>query len=767
MVARAHAADEWREETPAEAIHEEASAEPFASPEEEQEDQEEPDAQSPRWPERIATAILGLLAAAWIGVVAWVAARAFAAGPPAAETLIAGIAAASTPLALIGILYLLLRRTSRREARRFARTAASMRGEAAWLGEVLTTLSARIEENRRALGDHAHQLLLLGDDASARLGEISGAMRVETSELSRHSDRLEQAARGARADVAMLLQDLPRAASESRDIATMLRDAGTGAHAQTAALDATLASITHGSRAAEESAGGAAQRLAANLARIESASALAGERIDETATRMSGAVETTLAEAARAVDEARRTIDAQGAAMLAMVEQGRVALDQAGAESARALSARLDEIGSRLDRMAAKLSRGEDAGGRMVRDLDASLATIEQKLEAIAATGTDRTASLDEAMAKIGARADAVDASLERGNAAASALLSRAGALEEQVRGTGAHLAETLPGLIDELDARVARSDAALAAAAPKATELSAVAGEAAQRLGDADAILARQTATIRAIGIAAEERLTTLQEQAERLETALGGSGEQVRQIVDSAGPQLVDALLRVRETARQAADHARDAFALVIPASAGALGEAAEAALQRAVGDRIETQMAEIAASADRAVEAAQRASERLMRQMLTIADTTGLIEARLAEARSEMAEADEDAFARRVALLIDALNSTAINVTGLLSQEVADGAWAAYLKGDRGIFTRRAVRLLDATEAREIQRLYQADSDFREQVNRYVHDFEGLLRRVLPSREGSPLGITLLSSDMGKLYVALAQAIERLRA
>ena len=53
-----------------------------------------------------------------------------------------------------------------------------------------------------------------------------------------------------------------------------------------------------------------------------------------------------------------------------------------------------------------------------------------------------------------------------------------------------------------------------------------------------------------------------------------------------------------------------------------------------------------------------------------------------------------------------------------------------------------------------------------EFREQVNRYIHDFEAMLRRVLAEREGSPLGVTMLSSDMGKLYVALAQAIERLR-
>ena len=38
---------------------------------------------------------------------------------------------------------------------------------------------------------------------------------------------------------------------------------------------------------------------------------------------------------------------------------------------------------------------------------------------------------------------------------------------------------------------------------------------------------------------------------------------------------------------------------------------------------------------------------------------------------------------------------------------------------------------------------------------------------LTRILADRDGSPLGVTILSSDMGKLYVALAQAIERIRS
>ena len=98
---------------------------------------------------------------------------------------------------------------------------------------------------------------------------------------------------------------------------------------------------------------------------------------------------------------------------------------------------------------------------------------------------------------------------------------------------------------------------------------------------------------------------------------------------------------------------------------------------------------------------------------------------------------------------------------------SPPVSDTAWSAYLRGDRGIFTRRAVSLLDTTEAKAIAQLYESDRDFTQHVNRYIHDFEAMLRQLLSTRDGHALGVTLLSSDMGKLYVALAQAIERLRA
>jgi len=79
---------------------------------------------------------------------------------------------------------------------------------------------------------------------------------------------------------------------------------------------------------------------------------------------------------------------------------------------------------------------------------------------------------------------------------------------------------------------------------------------------------------------------------------------------------------------------------------------------------------------------------------------------------------------------------------------------------------VFTSRAVRLIGGSETPAIHAHYESDLEFQRSVNRYVHDFEAMLRRVMAERDGGLIAVTLMSSDMGKLYAALNQAIERRR-
>jgi hypothetical protein len=107
---------------------------------------------------------------------------------------------------------------------------------------------------------------------------------------------------------------------------------------------------------------------------------------------------------------------------------------------------------------------------------------------------------------------------------------------------------------------------------------------------------------------------------------------------------------------------------------------------------------------------------------------------------------------------------MNSAAIDVGKILSDEVDDKAWDSYLKGNRGVFTRRAVRLLDGGETRAIKAHYDSDIEFQRSVNRYIADFESMIRRVMAERDGGMIAVTLMSSDMGKLYAALTQVDRR---
>src|SRR5690606_28849476 len=140
--------------------------------------------------------------------------------------------------------------------------------------------------------------------------------------------------------------------------------------------------------------------------------------------------------------------------------------------------------------------------------------------------------------------------------------------------------------------------------------------------------------------------------------------------------------------------------------------------------------------------------------------IGQSAAALDAHFQETTGAQREHDSEQFAKRVSLLIDSMHSASIDVGKILSDETDDRAWAAYLKGDRGIFTRRASRLIGGTEAKAIASHYETDREFQDSVNRYVHDFEAMLRRVHAERDGGPMAVTLMSSDMGKLYAALSQ-------
>jgi hypothetical protein len=262
------------------------------------------------------------------------------------------------------------------------------------------------------------------------------------------------------------------------------------------------------------------------------------------------------------------------------------------------------------------------------------------------------------------------------------------------------------------------------------------------------------------------DEHFAVRQEQADALAFSLTQTRALIEDMAEEANNKLVTSMLRVRETTRQTAEHSRKIVDEELANIADRLTEQNQKALTEAVDVQIEAMNAVVTDAINRNVSMSQDAAARVATQLGELEEMTARLEQRIESGRNRFEAIDDDSFARRMVMLTESLNSTAIDVAKILSNDVTDTAWAAYLKGDRGVFTRRAVRLLDAGEARAIAAHYSEDSEFREHVNRYIHDFESMMRVLLSTRDGNAIGVTLLSSDVGKLYVALAQAIERLR-
>lgn len=663
------------------------------------------------WRDIFVGAILLLIGALWIAAVG----ATLEAGNAPLSNFTALVSLASGPLALLGIVFLLLQRTSRREAARFGQTAQAMRIESANLERTMAVLADRLTENRAALAEQARQILHLGEDSSLRLGEIAAAMARESKALRVEADHLETASEIARSDLGVLIDDLPRVDEQVRAITALIREAGGETQVRVTELREQLGALAEQGEKADSIAGGAAERLADQISRTEQNSAQAGEKL------------------------------------------------QAATE---ALGSRLDEIGQRIDSLSTRLGTQDQASRMMLDGIDRSLDDMEGRFVELTNKGRDATRGLGEALSALREQEEGMTGRLSAAAPAAEALIERAAALRAALDASTEGIGNHIPAALESIEEKALRSHAAIAAIVPEATALEKAVAAATADIGGTEAAIAAQRAAIEAMQGATEERLAEIRRQSTDLHATISDVEQSARSLADNAGPQLVEALLRVRETAQQAAERARESISTVIPEAAASIGSASREAIEKAMNETIHAQLSEISAAAERAVSAAASAGDRLEQQLTAIRDTAAAVDARVDEVQAQVADTDEQSFSRRVALLIESLNSTSIDVAKILSNEVTDSAWTSYLKGDRSVFTRRAVRLIDAAEAKEISRHYEDEPEFRDQVNRYIHDFEGMLRRVLSNRDGAPLSVTLLSSDMGKLYVALAQAIERLR-
>nr|WP_137678328.1 ATPase [Parerythrobacter lutipelagi] len=487
------------------------------------------------------------------------------------------------------------------------------------------------------------------------------------------------------------------------------------------------------------------------------------QRIDEQALEAANRKLEALRQEAEAVDTNIAVRDAK------LVEQIRLRQSAMATDEAAAISA-LEERFAALDlaiteRRESQLATAETLAERS-ESIAARIEGLRTVLSDISEQGESTQNSITGNIETLSARLDESKDLLAGTDSAVAELTEASVRLLELIQASSQHSSEILPAALIDAETRLEN-------VRDQATELQSLIGEAGRKSEDLSAyvITARDTSREAIADLdGLQHRLyESHDEQDRRLAslydslTALAGQSDQLS---ERARTSLAEAIEALQQAAKSAPAEIETILTDRLGEFATEVSAKSAESVERAVEDGVTRSIARIEDSAIKAGTAGREITVQLRDQLAKVNELAGNLETRVARARELAEDQVGNDFARRVALITEALNSNSIDIAKAISTDVSDTAWASYLRGDRGIFTRRAVRLLDNTEARDIAETYAADPDFRENVSRYIHDFEAMLRTMLSTRDGNALGVTLLSSDMGKLYVALAQAIERLR-
>lgn len=554
---------------------------------------------------------------------------------------------------------------------------------------------------------------------------------------------------------------------ESTAISRALRDGESGAMTnwQTAVarlesdMQAFVAKTEETDRQTIEAAQARLARLTEDAERFETELAARGKRFEEAVVARQARVREAEEAAARRLREGLETLDGE-------IAQRRVDSDHA---NERALQAIRTQLAGFDEEVARRHEAHEQHSQRLVEHADrisTQLAEFAERMHDVAARGETAKNTIASSLQTLAGKLAESQAVLSGTDAAIVGLTESSVRLLELIQASATHAKVDLPQALSAGEQR-------LEAAETRAFLLRDLATEAATQ-GDAlsNHVLLTQHTLSEAlkgldtlhsgIGEQAEAHAARLAELQGALNALHSGSTD----LAEHAEGALRSAISELSAAARNAVASIEDGSANAVAKVARQLGEESAQVLDKVMRTRAAEAAGQLEQAAAHAAGVSREAAIQLRDQLAKVNELAGNLERRVAHARERAEEQVDNDFARRSALITEALNSHAIDIAKALDSDVSDTAWAAYLKGDRGIFTRRAVRLLDTGEARSVLQLYDGDRDFRDHVSHYIHDFEAILRQMLSTRDGHALGVTLLSSDMGKLYVALAQSIERLR-
>jgi hypothetical protein len=659
------------------------------------------------------------------------------------------------PTLLIAVLWLLAMRNSSREALRFGKLANVLRTESDALAIRMRSVNEEISLARQFLSQNARELETVGRQSSKSLLDSAQMLSAALADSDEKAKTLELVSNAANTNLEQLRKHLPVVTSAAKDVSNQIGSAGNDAQVQIKALIAALERVSDAGKTVNDYM----------------------ENVEARADDLSNRLEQSLGNSVKLLDDKSAEALDRSAEMATLMDSAAVAISngiaQASSDTDALITRSKAQILSNLADLRRALGDIEAQSDREDARIQAMIANISEHIHNSAAqisqidrTATEQTSKLAFAVSALGESSRSLGSALSDNQSTTASLLEQSDKLIGSLTTANLEIGHKIPAAMDSVNARMTQGIEQVNSALAAAESLNNISDGTLEKLNDIQRLISAQHEAAGALMAQSNAHFAARHEQVDALGAALKQTQTLLQDMSDQANDGLVTSLLRVRETTRAAAESSRKILDEELAHIAEQLTEQNRAALANALDAQVASMNDAVQEAISRNIDLSETASSLVTKQLGELNDMTISLENRIANSINGFESVQDNSFARRMVLLTESLNSTAIDVTKILSNDVTDTAWAAYLKGDRGVFTRRAVRLLDSREAKIIAKHYGDDGEFREHVNRYVHDFEGIMRLLLSTRDGNTIGVTLLSSDIGKLYVALAQAIERLR-
>ncbi|WP_374764557.1 hypothetical protein [Yunchengibacter salinarum] len=623
---------------------------------------------------------------------------------------------------------------------RSAELSDHMRAQGQVLHELATLSASESTKINESLAKHVDQVKAAAEQALSATDEVSALLARKTGDLTEDVLKAVEKARG------LILEAGETFDTHSREVVQVSRDVheATRTHAddtgrilqeRTTEMDRFLEErLAHARTTLEETANTMSSQSHDALAQVEHAAESAEKRLKAMIQAVSGDIE-GLSDTANAQGEkiGRISVDMEDRADSLTAKTEAVRTDMAAArkdfdQHQRALAEHLADTRQKLARLEDDLANQRSQLGQTASDaaqrVNESLTRFEDMIRQVdEASGT--------AAGHVGEEADRMANRIED--------LNREG---RYTRDSLTAAVDGLSGQAAALKTDLTQASRSLGAAA------DAFAGERQRITSETEAVITRLGGASDRMGGRIDQFHASSMEAADRMDAASTHLMDESAKVRAAMEATVTDTRTDLHSALQEITDQASQQITV--------LQEQIEATLARLLGEYTET--------TERAEREGAWLASRLGNEAAKIAERADTFLQQTAEIEERITRSSQNDFSRTSQLLMESLENASIDITRALSNNVGAELWDAYRGGDRGVFARKTLQLADRRTRRAIAAKVAEDRDFKEVVSRFMRDFESLMERGMIGDRGGALATTLLSSDMGRLYVMLAQALKK---